>query len=98
MTSNERPCCACKLSTARAGCRQTKEHQMTLRPRTIKLQKGDEVTLQYLGAALVIQWSELSEQVQQTILRQAMAVGGLPTLTSLNEQVRSLIRRTEEGN
>ena len=59
---------------------------MTLRPRTIKLQKGDEVTLQYLGAALVIQWSELSEQVQQTILRQAMAVGGLPPLTSLNEQ------------
>jgi len=55
---------------------------MTLRPRTIKLQKGDEVTLQYLGAALVLQWSELSEDVQQTILRQAMAVGGLPPLTS----------------
>ena len=71
---------------------------MTLRPRTIKLQKGDEVTLQYLGAPLVLQWSELSEEVQQTILRQAMAVGGLPPLTSLNEQVRSLIRRTEEGN
>jgi hypothetical protein len=69
---------------------------MTLRPRTIKLQKGDEITLQYLGAALVLQWSELSEEVQQTILRQAMAVGGLPPLTSLNEQVRSLIRRTKE--
>ena len=51
---------------------------MTLRPRTTKLQKGGEVTLQYLGAALVLQWSELSEEVQQTILRQAMAVGGLP--------------------
>jgi hypothetical protein len=71
---------------------------MTLRPRTIKLQKGDEVTLQYLGAALVLQWSELSEEVQQTILRQAIAVGGLPPLTSLNEQVRSLIRRTGENN
>jgi hypothetical protein len=78
--------------------RQTKEHHMTLRPRTIKLQKGDEVTLQYLGAALVLQWSELSEEVQQTILRQAMAMGGLPPLTSLNEQVRSLIARTKEDN
>jgi hypothetical protein len=71
---------------------------MTLRPRTVKLQKDDEVALQYLGAALVIQWSELSEQVQQTILRQATAVGGLPPLTSLNEQIKSLIRRTGEGN
>jgi hypothetical protein len=71
---------------------------MTLRPRTIKLQKGDEITLQYLGAALVLQRSELSEEVQRTILRQAMAVGGLPPLTSLNEQVRSLIRRTKEDN
>ena len=47
---------------------------MTLRPRTIKLRKGDEVTLQYLGAALVLQWSELSEEVQQTILRQALVL------------------------
>jgi hypothetical protein len=71
---------------------------MTLRPRTIKLEKGDEVALKYLGAALVIQWSEISEQVQHTILSQAMAVGGLPPLTSLNEQVRSLIRRNQEGD
>jgi hypothetical protein len=71
---------------------------MTLRPRTIRLEKGDEVTLQYLGAALVIQWSELSEQVQQTILRQAMSMGGLPPLTSLNEQIKSLISRTKEEN
>jgi hypothetical protein len=83
----------------RAGRTQANQGApMTLRPRTIKLQKGDEVTLQYLGAALVLQWSELSEEVQKTILRQAMAVGGLPPLTSLNEQVRSLIWRTEENN
>ena len=83
---------------SRWSAQNNKEYQMTLRPRTIKLRKGDEVTLQYLGAALVLQWSELSEEVQQTILRQAMAVGGLPPLTSLNEQVRSLIRRTREDN
>jgi hypothetical protein len=71
---------------------------MTHRPRTITLQKGDEVTLQYLGAALVIQWSELSEAVQQTILQQASAIGGLPPLTSLSEQIKSLIWRTKEDN
>jgi hypothetical protein len=74
------------------------EHQMTLRPRNIQLHEGDEITLQYLGAALVLQWSELPEKVQQTILQQATAVGGLPPLTSLNEQIKSLIRRTEEDN
>lgn len=57
---------------------------MPLRPRTIKLKKADESVLQYLGAALVLQWAELSEEVQKTILRQAIAVGG-PAACSISE-------------
>jgi len=71
---------------------------MTLLPRTIRLEKNDGVTLQYLGAALVLQWPKLPEEVQKSILQQATAVGGLPPLTSLSEQLTALIERTHESN
>jgi hypothetical protein len=71
---------------------------MSSPPRTIRLEKNDEVTLQYLGAALVLQWPKLPEEVQKSILQQATAVGGLPPLTSLSEQLAALIKRTHDGN
>jgi hypothetical protein len=67
---------------------------MSLAPRTIKMEKNDEITLQYLGAAVVLQWTRLPQDMQKSILQQAAAVGGLSPLTSLSEQLTALIERT----
>ena len=63
---------------------------------TIHLKKGDETALQYLGAAVVLQWHNLPEKVQQELLQQAESVGGLPLVTSLHEQIKALIRRARD--
>jgi hypothetical protein len=63
---------------------------------TIHLKKGDEIALQYLGAAVVLQWRNLPEKVQQELLQQAESVGGLPPVTSLHEQIKALIRRARD--
>jgi hypothetical protein len=60
----------------------------------LHLEPGDEIALQYLGAAVVLQWGALPEKTQQAILQQANSVGGLPAVTSLHEQIKLLIRRT----
>ena len=60
----------------------------------LHLEQGDEIVLQYLGAAVVLQCQDLPEKTQQAILQQAESVGGLPPVTSLHEQIKSLIRRT----
>jgi hypothetical protein len=70
---------------------------MAMTPFTIPLRKDDEITLQYLGAAVVLHWSELPAATQQAILQRAESVGALPPVTSLHEQIKSLIRRTEKG-
>ena len=59
----------------------------------VHLERGDEIALLYLGAAVVLQWGYLAEKAQQAILQQANSVGGLPPVTSLNEQIKSLIQR-----
>jgi hypothetical protein len=66
-----------------------------MKPQTLSLQRGDEIALQYLGAAVVLQWDELSEEAQQAIWQQAESVGGLPSVTSLHEQIKSLVRRAK---
>jgi hypothetical protein len=63
---------------------------------TIHLKKGDEIALQYLGAAVVLQWHNLPEKVQQELLQRAESVGGLPPVTSLHEQIKGLIRRARD--
>ena len=64
-----------------------------MKPQTIHLQEGCQIILQYLGAAVVLQWANLPETARQAVLQQASSVGGLPPVTSLHEQIKALIRR-----
>jgi hypothetical protein len=59
----------------------------------VHLQNDDEIVLKYLGAAVVLQWHNLPESVQQSLLQQAHSVGGLPPVGRLREQIRTLIDR-----
>lgn len=65
----------------------------SMTPQTIHLEAQDEVALKYLGASVVLQWHNLPEGVQQALLQQANAVGGLPPVSQLHEQIKALIRR-----
>ena len=60
----------------------------------LHLNQDDETVLQYLGAAVVLQWQSLSEEARTAILQQADSVGGLPPVNSLHERVKSLVART----
>jgi hypothetical protein len=60
----------------------------------LHLEPGDEVVLQYLGAAVVLQWNDLPEEARNSIWQQAESVGGLRPVTSLHEQIEGLVRRT----
>jgi hypothetical protein len=60
---------------------------------TVSLEGGDNLVLQYLGAALVLQWEVIPKQYQDLILQQADSVGGLPAVTSLHAQIKLLLRR-----
>ena len=62
-----------------------------LKAQTITLHEGDKTALQYLGAAVVLQWSSLPDDVRKAILRQADAVGGLPLVSDLHDQIQALI-------
>ena len=64
-----------------------------MKAQTISLHEGDKIALQYLGAAVVLQWSNLPEDVRKSLLQQADAVGGLPMISDLHEQIQALIRR-----
>ena len=64
-----------------------------MKPQTMHLQEGDQIILQYLGAAVVLQWANLPETARQAVFQQASSVGGLPPVTSLHEQIKALIRR-----
>ena len=68
----------------------------SMKPQTIRLQEGDQITLQYLGAAVVLQWANLPETARQAVLQQANSVGGLPPIPSLHEQIKALIRRSRD--
>jgi hypothetical protein len=64
-----------------------------LKAQTITLHEGDRTALQYLGAAVVLQWSNLPEDVRKSLLQQSDAVGGLPIVPDLHEQIQALLRR-----
>ena len=64
-----------------------------MKAQTISLHEGDKIALQYLGAAVVLQWSNFPEDVRKSLLQQADAVGGLPMISDLHEQIQALIRR-----
>ncbi len=60
---------------------------------TIHLRPGDETILKYHGAAVVLQWNDLPEPVQASLLRQASAVGGLPVAGNLQDSIKALLER-----
>jgi hypothetical protein len=62
---------------------------------TVHLERGDEATLQYLGAAVVLQWEMLPEAAQRAILQKATEIGGLPAIPSLREELRRLIQTNQ---
>lgn len=64
-----------------------------LAPQTIQLLPGDDTVLKYLGAAAVLQWHNLPEAVQTSLLRQAESVGGLPLAGGLRVEIEALIHR-----
>ena len=57
-----------------------------MKAQTIILRDGDKTALQYLGAAVVLQWSNIPEDVRKSLLQQSDAVGGLPIIPDLHEQ------------
>ena len=67
-----------------------------MKAQTIILHEGDKAVLQYLGAAVVLQWSNLPEDVRKALLQQADAVGGLPLVSDLHDQIQALIRRVRK--
>jgi hypothetical protein len=68
-----------------------------MKPQTLILQEGDKAVLQYLGAAVVLQWSSLPEDIRKHLLQQADSVGGLPPVPDLHEHIQELIRRVRIG-
>ena len=76
-----------------ASIAQREQAIADMKAQTIILHEGDKTALQYLGAAVVLQWSNLPEDVRKSLLQQADAVGGLPLATDLHEQIQALLRR-----
>jgi hypothetical protein len=64
-----------------------------MKAQTIILHEGDKTALQYLGAAVVLQWSNIPEDVRKSLLQQSDSVGGLPIVPDLHEQIQALLRR-----
>jgi hypothetical protein len=64
-----------------------------MKAQTIILHEGDKTALQYLGAAVVLQWSNIPEDVRKALLQQSESVGGLPIVPDLHEQIQALLRR-----
>jgi hypothetical protein len=69
-----------------------------MKAQTIILQEGDKAALEYLGAAVVLQWSNLPEDVRKSLLQQANSVGGLPLVAELPEQIQALLRRVRKAD
>jgi hypothetical protein len=68
-----------------------------MKAQTITLHEGDKTALQYLGAAVVLQWSNIPEDVRRSVLQQADSVGGLPAIPDLHEQIQGLITRLRKS-
>ena len=80
-------------SGSRMSPAQQEPRMPDMKAQTITLHEGDKTALQYLGTALVLQWSHLPEDVKKALLQQADSVGGLPIVADLHEQIQALIKR-----
>jgi hypothetical protein len=75
-------------------CTASREQLMPdMKAQTIILHEGDKTALQYLGAAVVLQWSNIPEDVRKSLLQQSESVGGLAIVPDLHEQIQALLRR-----
>lgn len=66
---------------------------MPMTAQVLNLKVGDDIALQYLGAAVVLQWHSLPKQ---SLMQQATSVGGLPLVGSLRDQIKRLLRRDRD--
>jgi hypothetical protein len=64
-----------------------------MKAQTIILHEGDKTALQYLGAAVVLQWSNIPEDLRKSLLQQADSVGGLSVVPHLHQQIEAIITR-----
>ena len=53
---------------------------------------GDEIALQYLGAAVVLTWQRLPQEVREILLSRSASIKGLPATHELEAKIKSLIR------
>jgi hypothetical protein len=53
---------------------------------------GDEIALQYLGAAVVLTWQRLPQEVREILLSRSASIKGLPAAHELEAKIKSLIR------
>jgi hypothetical protein len=74
--------------------KQWEREMPSMKAQVLHLEPGDQTVLQYLGAAVVLQWDGLADDAKQAILQQADSVGGLTPVESLHDQINSLIQRT----
>jgi hypothetical protein len=58
---------------------------------------ADELALQYLGAATLVNWRQLPEEVRATLLEDAGSkIAGLKPMAGLQERVKSLLRANQQ--
>jgi len=62
----------------------------------LRLEPGDEIALKYLGAAVVLQWHSLPDDLRRSLVQQAVSVGGLPALEHLHDQIKQLVARARD--
>jgi hypothetical protein len=53
---------------------------------------SDDTALQYLGAAVVVTWERLPQEVRELLLSRSMSLRGLPAAPELEAKIKSLIR------
>jgi hypothetical protein len=54
---------------------------------------GDELALQYLGAAVILTWARLPQEVRELLLMRSRMITGLPATVELEERIKALLRQ-----
>jgi len=54
---------------------------------------GDELALQYLGAAVILTWARLPQEVRELLLMRSRMITGLPATVELEEKIKALLRQ-----
>ena len=54
---------------------------------------GDELALQYLGAAVILTWARLPQDVRELLLTRSSMIAGLPVTVELEERIKALLRQ-----